>query len=85
MDEVVEEKRTVISEASSISMGLFLVLIGSIAGGVFYVATSQGKQESILMRIEKVETKQEHYNEVVQEMREDLKEIKGYVKGRHDK
>ncbi len=80
-----EEKRTVLTETSSISMGLFLILIGSIAGAVFYVATSQGKQESLLMRMEKVESQQDRYNEIVEEMREDLHEIRGFLKGRHDK
>lgn len=82
MDEPEEGKRTVLTEASTISLGLLLVLLGSIAGGVFYVATAMNKQDNFQARLDKVEAKQEIYNDVVSEMKGDLKEIKGYLKGK---
>jgi hypothetical protein len=78
-----EDKATApahVSQQTPISVGLMLVLLGSISGGVFYVATSLAMASTLSARVDRVELRQESYASDITEIKERLARIEEMIR-----
>lgn len=71
-----------VSPQTPISVGLMLILLGSISGGVFYVATSLAMASTISARVDRIELREENYSHDVTEIKERLARIEEMLNSR---
>lgn len=68
-----DKMRNVINESTSISVGLLITLVG----GIFWLSTLYAKTEATAKAVERIEIRQNKYNDTVGEINERLSRIEG--------